>query len=565
MTDFLIPYTDTAAPGARLPATVREEVSAPKLDDAGYDIILLAGQSNMQGDSSGAVAPLVDVTDPRIYTFAATGANAAQIVQGADPLAHRGGSSVVGPGMSFARWYAGTIPGNRRVLLVPAAQNNTAFGSGTQRWDPKSSWSNDANNLYELAIAQTLAALAAAGSNARLAAILWVQGESDALAGATAAAYRTDLEYLIDGLRARLSAPNLPFVIGSMLPEFTAVNATRQAIAAVHAATPTRKAFTSYVLGPSAMQRGDDTHYSPVGMRELGKRFLAGLGAAKANAAPSAAVPANPPPSGAPTLSNTVQPAIVGQGNVGATLTATPGTWNQTPDSVTYQWKRGGTAISGATAQTYVVASADASTNLSVTVTATKAGYQNGSATSAVLAIAATAAYAADDFNRAASTTSLGLSSVGGYAWQPLVGTWGLDGTNAYDVNAGSTNHIAVLDDGYANGTLELVFKGSNLANNGLLFRATDTNNFLVILASGLLYKCEAGAFAQIGGSARTAAANDVYTVILNGSSISLKVNGAALGSTVTSAFNQAATKHGILAKNAGALFDSFAHTAAVA
>lgn len=55
-----------------------------------------------------------------------------------------------------------------------------------------------------------------------------------------------------------------------------------------------------------------------------------------------------------------------------ATLTCSPGAWSGTPPpSFTYQWKRNGVAISGATANTYVLQDADE--NVKCTVTATNA------------------------------------------------------------------------------------------------------------------------------------------------------------------------------------------------
>ncbi len=42
-------------------------------------------------------------------------------------------------------------------------------------------------------------------------------------------------------------------------------------------------------------------------------------------------------------------PVITGNTGVGSTLSVTEGTWSPTADSTTYQWLRGGTAITGAT------------------------------------------------------------------------------------------------------------------------------------------------------------------------------------------------------------------------
>lgn len=78
---------------------------------------------------------------------------------------------------------------------------------------------------------------------------------------------------------------------------------------------------------------------------------------------------------------NTVAPSISGTLNIGQTLTASTGTWSGSP-TYTYQWKRGGVDIGGATASTYATVLADLGATITVTVTATNAGGQ-ASATSA--------------------------------------------------------------------------------------------------------------------------------------------------------------------------------------
>ena len=86
-------------------------------------------------------------------------------------------------------------------------------------------------------------------------------------------------------------------------------------------------------------------------------------------------------------ITNVTPPTITGQAKVGATLTATDGTWSVLGATSAYQWNRDGVAIEGATGATYVVTGADAGADLTVTVTASKAGYGDGTATSAATAI----------------------------------------------------------------------------------------------------------------------------------------------------------------------------------
>jgi hypothetical protein len=111
-----------------------------------------------------------------------------------------------------------------------------------------------------------------------------------------------------------------------------------------------------------------------------------------------------PPPSSA------APPTISGTPQVGATLTATNGSWSGTqPTSYTYDWQRcdahgsSCASISGATATTYVLKTVDAGTTLRVVVTAQSS---SGSATSTSVPTAVIAA------TTQSATTATGCPSV---------------------------------------------------------------------------------------------------------------------------------------------------------
>ena len=81
-----------------------------------------------------------------------------------------------------------------------------------------------------------------------------------------------------------------------------------------------------------------------------------------------------------------------GTRKVGKTMdvTATPwlaGTYPTTRATMSYQWKRNGAAIKGATGRTYKLVSADRGKKLSVTATAKRYGYTTGSTTSTAKSI----------------------------------------------------------------------------------------------------------------------------------------------------------------------------------
>ena len=75
--------------------------------------------------------------------------------------------------------------------------------------------------------------------------------------------------------------------------------------------------------------------------------------------------------------------SFYGTPKVGSKLTANPGTWGPSPVTKTYQWKRNGVAITGATASTYTLKTADAGKVITVTVKGSKTGYTSVYKTSA--------------------------------------------------------------------------------------------------------------------------------------------------------------------------------------
>lgn len=89
---------------------------------------------------------------------------------------------------------------------------------------------------------------------------------------------------------------------------------------------------------------------------------------------------------------NTVAPSISGTAQVGETLTASAGTWTGVPTpSYSYQWKRDGNSIGGATNSTYQLVAADYGAVITVTVTATNSegsSSETSAGTSAVAGLA---------------------------------------------------------------------------------------------------------------------------------------------------------------------------------
>src|SRR4051812_36045861 len=135
---------------------------------SGYDVVVLAGQSNMVG-YHGPIDPKLDASDPRIFQW---GRDAMSVAT--EPLQHPGQTTgTIGLGLTFAKNYANQrLQSGRGVLLVPVAAPGTGFS--TECWNP-------GNTCYETAVRRTTDALASNPNN-RVVGFLWLQGEADVYA-----------------------------------------------------------------------------------------------------------------------------------------------------------------------------------------------------------------------------------------------------------------------------------------------------------------------------------------------------------------------------------------------
>jgi len=130
--------------------------------------------------------------------------------------------------------------------------------------------------------------------------------------------------------------------------------------------------------------RGAGPTYT-LGAGDLGKRIrltvtntVPGYQPGSAEATTASAITAGP------ALVANAAPVVTGTPVFGQTLSADEGTWSPVADGVEHQWVRDGTAIAGATEPTYTVGLADIGAELSLTCTARKAGYADGTTTTTV-------------------------------------------------------------------------------------------------------------------------------------------------------------------------------------
>ncbi len=125
---------------------------------------------------------------------------------------------------------------------------------------------------------------------------------------------------------------------------------------------------------------------------QQGRQISVRVTASRYGYLPGSAVSAATSPVESSELSSSEPPAISGTAAVDSTLTASPGEWTATPTSLAYQWSADGTPIDGATATTLTPGPGLVGKTLTVTVTASRDGYSDASATSAGTAPVAKAA-----------------------------------------------------------------------------------------------------------------------------------------------------------------------------
>lgn len=165
-----------------------------------------------------------------------------------------------------------------------------------------------------------------------------------------------------------------------------------------------------------------------------------------------------------------------------------------------------------------------------------------------------------DTFNRADSASSLGTTSDGTATWTVLQGgPFGISSNQAY-MPGSIASSVAYVDPGDADTTVAVKVAALTIstAAAGPAFRVSSANNYWAVYClntTATLYKVVGGAFGSQGTF--TVAAGDTISVVLSGSSIVAKRNGATQ-LTVTDSTFSTATKHGLYMEGSSTRLDDF-------
>lgn len=250
---------------------------------AGYDVFLVAGQSNSYSGEpeAGQSYPdtvTLDSTDPDIFQVGRWDGQNNQIILAEEPLDHIGflgvrpDAELVGWALAFAKAYKakGYLASNRDIIIVPVGEGGSGFADN--KWNQ-----GDAN--YNDAVARVGVAMAAGAGTNRLKAILWHQGEDETGSSATATAHNAALLAMVDAFRSDLGDPSLPFIAGGMVPAWVALDANRQTVQNNLANLPNVRRYTGYAnpSTPTELVRSatdEENHFRADDMRGSSQNFF---------------------------------------------------------------------------------------------------------------------------------------------------------------------------------------------------------------------------------------------------------------------------------------------------
>ena len=248
---------------------------------------LVAGQSNMAGHGT-PYGDEMDPTDPRILQY---GSRRRVIEPATVPLDMHRETVGLSTATVFAREYLKNQPAHVGVLLIAAARGASYLKprpAGDYVWYPGGAAAPE-YDLYGQAITQTQEALAA-DSRAELKGILWHQGEGNN--GDTEAEYIGYQDFMISKFREDLSRPDLPFMLGGLVPEGTDNFPGRKPVDVAISKTPARLERVGYSPAEYGWAKfEDETHFSRSGVEHLGHRYYHAYHVALSNSASSRPLP----------------------------------------------------------------------------------------------------------------------------------------------------------------------------------------------------------------------------------------------------------------------------------
>lgn len=224
-----------------------------------YDVILLAGQSNMEG--LGKVSDLSPMNFDNIHFFD-FGLNSNM----------KKPSGNFGPEIGLAKTLSENFP-NRKFIFIKYAIGGSSLLDWAPKYDAekaKITGHPEFGNMYAKLLELTDSLTN--GLNTKPVAVLWMQGERDARVPEAGKDYYKNFKHLIQSLRKDLGYKSMPFLFGKVNPP----RETYLALETVNKAQfkTIEKIKNTFLISTDNLDKwGDNLHYSSKGQLELGERF----------------------------------------------------------------------------------------------------------------------------------------------------------------------------------------------------------------------------------------------------------------------------------------------------
>ena len=233
-----------------------------------YKVVLMGGQSNMDGRASASSLPpslQAPQSDVKLFYSSITNNNISSYSlpsswTALSPQA-QGGSSF-GPEITFGRAMADASPA-ANYALIKYARGGTSLAAD---WKPGTG--ADYTN-FRNTVAAGLQAITNGGDTYSIVGMCWLQGESDT--GAAATAYQSNLSTFISDVRGRYGA-NLPFIIGGIGYSGSNYDTILGAGSALAASTPNVRFFDN-----SDLNNRSSLHFNAAGQQAIGQRYATAL------------------------------------------------------------------------------------------------------------------------------------------------------------------------------------------------------------------------------------------------------------------------------------------------
>ena len=161
-------------------ASIASAIGSQGDNTSGYDILIVAGQSNAVGYGCGPATQVSNSQDSRILQVDPDG-NVIPAPSDEKLFFNPGRLNGIGFGLTVARLYAQQLTSQRKLIIVPVAYGGTSL----MQWDDANDLVTfgggiaDSTQLWDKMVSRTQKALTYQGLNNRVVGLLWHQGEND--------------------------------------------------------------------------------------------------------------------------------------------------------------------------------------------------------------------------------------------------------------------------------------------------------------------------------------------------------------------------------------------------